>query len=166
MFVLVLQVVFDLEWLFFQRLDPMEVAGTLMSIGGKFCNSEPVDTPHNIPIGLRTICHKAFELRLGESMARHDVVEVMSEKHLSIIFVDLEVATSDGHDAQVGSIIYVASEVGPRGDAFDMIGHDPSMVEILVRLYALNHVDPTTRESTLYILKTKTLSVLSPWLGN
>ena len=77
-------------------------------------------------------------------MASHDVVEVMLEKHLSILVVRLEMATSDGYDALVGSVVYVAGHGGPLGDAFDMIGHDPSMLEIPTRLHVLNQVNPTT----------------------
>jgi hypothetical protein len=38
----------------------------------------------------------------------------------------------------------VAGHGGPLGDAFDMVGHDPSMLEIPARLHTLNQVDPNT----------------------
>jgi hypothetical protein len=57
----------------------------------------------------------------------------------------LEVAASDGHDALVGFVVYVAGRGGPIGDAFDMVGHDPSMLKIPARLHALNQVDTITR---------------------
>ena len=143
---LVLQVVLDIEFgVFLQRLGPMEVAGSLTPIDGNLWISGPVDNPDGIPIGLGTVRHEAFEVGLGDSMASHDVVEVMPEKNLSILVLGLEVAASDGHDALVGSVVYVAGHGGPLGDAFDMVGHDPSMLEIPARLHALNQVDPTTR---------------------
>ena len=55
----------------------------------------------------------------------------------------MEVAASDGYDALVGPVVYVASHGGPLGHALDMVGHDPSMLEILTRLHAPNQVNPT-----------------------
>jgi hypothetical protein len=144
--VLVLQVVLDIEFgVFFQRLDPMEVAGSLASIDGHLRISRPVDNPDDIPIGLRTVRHESFEMRLGNSMPSHDVVEVVPKQHLSILVLRLEVAASNSHHALVGPVVNVAGHGGPLGDAFDMVGHDPSMLEITARLHALNQVDPTTR---------------------
>jgi hypothetical protein len=107
--------------------------------------SRPVDNPHGIPIGLRIVNHESFEVRFGNSMTGHDVVEVVPEKHLSILVFRLEVAANDGHDALVGSVVNVAGHGGLLGDVFDMVGHDPNMLEISARLHALNQVDPTTR---------------------
>jgi hypothetical protein len=87
------------------------------------------------------------------------------EKHLSIIFFELKVATSNSHDALVGLVVYVASHGGSLGHTFDMVGHDPSMLEIPAKLHASNQVNPTPR-ANLRHLKTKTLFVLSPWPGN
>ena len=81
----------------------------------------------------------------------HDVVEVVLEKHLSILVLGLEIATSDGHDALVGSVVYVAGRGGPLGDAFDMVGHDPSMLEIPARSHTLNRVHPTTTASLKHL---------------
>ena len=139
-----LQVVFDIEFgVFLQRLGPMEVESSLTPIDRNLWVSGLVNNPDGILIGLSTVGHEAFEVRLGNTMAGHDVVEVMSEKHLSILILGLEVAASDGHDALVGSIIYVAGHGGPFGDALDMVGHDPSVLEIPARLHALNQVDST-----------------------
>lgn len=143
---LVLQVVLDIELgMFFQRLGPMKVAGSFASIDGNLRIPRPVDNAHGIPIGLRTVSHETLEVRLGNSMPSHDVVEVVPEKHLSILVLRLEVTTSDGHDALVGPVVNVASHGGPLGDAFDMVRHDPCILEITARLHAFNQVDPTTR---------------------
>jgi hypothetical protein len=76
--VLVLQVVLDIEFgVFLQKLSPMKVACSLTPIDGNLWISGPINNPHGIPIGLCIVCHKAFEVRLGNSMASHDVVEVM-----------------------------------------------------------------------------------------
>ena len=82
--------------------------------------------------------HESFEVRLGDSMPSHDMVEVVSEQHLSILVLRLEVTASDSYDALVGSIVNVAGHGGPLSDAFDMVGHDPNMLKIFAMLHALN----------------------------
>ena len=92
----------DIEFgVFLQRLGPMEVACSLPSIDGNLPISKPVDNPHDIPIGLRIVHHETFEVRLADAMASHDAVEVMLEKHLSILVFGLEAATSD-HYKEMG----------------------------------------------------------------
>jgi hypothetical protein len=96
-FVLVLQGVRDIEFgVFLQRLGPMELAGSLVPVDGNLRISRPVDNLDDILIGLRTVRHEVFEVRLGDAMASHDVVEVMLEKHSSILVLGLEVAASHG----------------------------------------------------------------------
>jgi hypothetical protein len=138
-----------------QRLGPMEVAGSFTPIDENLWVSIPVNNPHNVPIGLCTIGHEAFEVGLGDSMAGHEVVEVMPKKNLSILVFGLEVAASDGHDALVGSVVYVAGHGVPPGHAFDMVGHDPSMLKIPARLHALNQADPTTRADLRHLKNKK-----------
>ena len=149
---LVVQVVLDIEFgVFLQRLGRMEVAGSLTPIDGNLWISGSVNNLDDIPIGLRTVGHETFEMRLGDAMASRDVVEVMLEKHLSIFIFELEIAASDGHNALVGSIVYVAYHGGPLGDTFDMIGHDPNVFKIPARLHAHNQVDPTTRVDLIHL---------------
>ena len=79
-------------------------------------------------------------------MPSTDVVEVVSQKHLSSLILGLEFASSDGHDALVGSVVYVAIHGGP----FDMVVHDPSMFEIPAKLHAPNKFDPTTKTNRIF----------------
>ena len=66
-----------------------------MVLDGNLRISGPVDNPHGIPIGLRIVRHESIEMRFGNSMPSHDVVEVVPKEHLSILVVRLEVAASD-----------------------------------------------------------------------
>ena len=78
--VLVLQVVLDIKYgVFLQRQGLMEVAGSLTPIDGNLWVSRPVNNHDGIPIGLRTVGHEAFEVKLGNTMAGHNMVEVMPE---------------------------------------------------------------------------------------
>jgi hypothetical protein len=122
-FVLVLHVVLDIQLgVFLQRLGPVEIAGILAPIDWILQISRSVNNPDSIPIGLRTFRHEAFEERLGDAMSSHDVVEVIPKKHLSILVLGLEVEAIDGHNALVGSVVYVAGHGGsPFGNAFDIV---------------------------------------------
>jgi hypothetical protein len=145
---------------FLQIMGSMEVAGSLTPIDGNLWIFGPVNNPHGIPIGLCIVCHEAFEMRLGDSMAKHDVVEVMLEKNLSILVLGLEVAASDNHDALVGSVVYVAGHGGPLVDAsWSTCSRSPPGCMCLIKSNPLP--GPTSD-----IFKMKTLSVSSPWPGN
>ena len=144
--VFILQIVLDIKFgVFLQRLVPMDVAASLASINGNLNISGPIDNPHRIPIGLRIVSHESFEVRFGDSMPSHDVVEVVPEKHLGIFVFRLEVAANNSHDALVGPVVHVAGHGGPLGNAFDIVGHHPSVLEIPAGLHTLNQVDTTTR---------------------
>jgi len=64
---------------------------------------------------------------------------------LRIFILGLKVATSDGHDAQVGGVVDVAGYGDLLDDAFDMVGHDPSMFEIPTWLHSPNQVNTIAR---------------------
>ena len=123
----------------------MNVASSFTPIDRNLWISGPVNNPHGIPIGLCTVHHEVFEVRFGDSMAGNDVVDVMPKKTLSIFVLGLEVVASDGYNALVGSVVYVAGHGGLLGNAFDMVGHDPSMLKIPAILHVLSQIDPTTR---------------------
>ena len=65
---------------------------------------------------------------------------------LRFLIFELELAAINGHDALVGSIVYVAGRGGPLGNAFIMVGHDHN-----ARLHALNQIDPTTRANLRHL---------------
>ena len=94
-------------------------------------------------------------------MPSHDVVEVVLEKHLSNFVLGLEVAASNGHDALVSTVVYVANHGCPLGDTFDMVGHDPSMLKISARLHALNQIDPTTRADLRHLESEKFVGLIT-----
>ena len=122
----------------------MEVASSLTPLDRNLEIFGAIDDPHGVPIGLRIVCHEAFKVWLRDSMPSHDVVEVMLENHLSILVLGLEITASNGHDALVRPVVYVASHGGPLGHVLDMVGHDPNMLEIHAKLHAPNQVNPTT----------------------
>jgi hypothetical protein len=70
-------------------------------LDGNLGISGAIDDPYGVPNGLYTVRHEAFEVGFGDSIPIHDVVEVMLEKHLSILVFGLEAATSD-HYKEMG----------------------------------------------------------------
>jgi hypothetical protein len=61
----------------------------------------------------------------------------------------------------LGSVVHVASHGGPLGDAFDMVGHDPSMLKIPTRLHALNQVDSTMRAGLIHLHNKKIVRLVT-----
>lgn len=52
------------------------------------------------------------------------------------------IAVSNGFNALVGYVVYVAGQGNPPDNAFDMVGHDPNMLKIPAMLHARNQVHP------------------------
>lgn len=131
MFVLVLQIVFGMKFgVFFQGTSLMEITPSLTAFNQNIGISRTIDDPHGILFGLRIICQKTSERWFWDSMPNHDVVEVMVYVQFNILVHILEVMANVIHDTMICFIVYVATHGGPLGDAFDMIGHDPNMLEI------------------------------------
>ena len=129
----------------------MEVVSSLTLLDWDLGISGAVDNPHGTPIGFNTFHHETFEVWLWDSMPSHDVVEVKPKKHLSILVLGMEVVASDGHDALVRPVVYVAGHGGPLGDALNMVGHDPSMLEISAMFHAPNQFNPTTKTNLIHL---------------
>ena len=158
-FVLVLQVVFDIEFgVFLQRLGPMEVADSLRPLMGTFGLTKTLKNADNIPIGLRTVCHETFEMKLENFMPSHDVFEVVLEKHLSILVLILKIAASDVMTWWQAMVVHLVTRltwsVRTQACSISPLGYIRLAMSIpLPRL-------------TSNILKTKNLSVSSPWTWN
>jgi hypothetical protein len=69
----------------------------------------------------------------------------LCQKTLKIVFLVLEVAANDGHDALVCSVVYVTGRGGPLGHVLDMVRFNRSMLEISIMLHASNQVNPIAR---------------------
>ena len=138
-FVLVLQVVLDIKFgVFLQRLGPMEVTSSLVPIDKNLWISTPVVNFVGIAMDLHIVCHESFEVRLGNLCLAMLWLKLCQKN-------TLKVAANDGHDALVGSVVYVAGQGGPLGDAFDMVGYDPNMLEIPTILHLLNQINSTIK---------------------
>ena len=106
----------------------MEIARSLAAFHGYLWVSGSVDDAHNVPIGLRTISHETFELRLVYSMPTHDMVKVLPENELSIFVLRLEITASNGEYTLVRGVVHVAGHGGPIGNSFDMVEHHPGVL--------------------------------------
>jgi hypothetical protein len=121
----------------------MEKAGPLAALHYNLGIPGPVDDTHGVPVGLRTIGHESFKIRLWDSVSGHDVVEVVPKEHLGIFILQLEVTAGNRHDALIGGVIDMGGHGGPTCDSLDMVGHDPCSLEITAGLHTMNQVDTT-----------------------
>jgi hypothetical protein len=103
----------------------MEITRLLAAFHGYLWVSGSVYDTHKVLIGLSTIHHETFELRLVYSMPTHDVVKVLPEHELSIFVLRLEITASNGEYTLVRGVVHVAGHGGLVGNLFDVVKHHP-----------------------------------------
>lgn len=52
---------------------------------------------------------------------------------------------SDCHDTAVGRVVHVAAHGGPASDTFDMVNHEPNILEVATLLHAFDKVNSASR---------------------
>ena len=79
--------------MFLERLFPMKKTSALTILHWNFGISRTIHNANNVPIDLRNVPHEAYKGWMWNIMAGHDVVEVLPEKHLGILILQLEITT-------------------------------------------------------------------------
>jgi hypothetical protein len=99
----------------------------------------------NIPIGLCTVRHEAFEVGILDAVLCHEIVEFSPHDTLDLRVLRLHVTDGDGHDLAIRCIVHVTRDCGPFFDMLDMVKHEPSVLEISSWLHVLDEVHTTSR---------------------
>ena len=134
--VLVLEVVLnELLGMLLKRLASVKIACSLTTKHGNLGITATVDNSNRILVGLGTINHETLELWQWYTISSHDVIEILPEDNLCVLVLGLKITTCNGHDTLICSIIDMTSHCGPIGNTFDMIEHDPGMLEISAGLH-------------------------------
>src|SRR5665213_708460 len=81
---------------------------------------------------------------MWDTVSGHDVVEVLPEENLGILILRLEIATGNGHDPLISTIVHMSGHGGPAFDPLDMIGHHPSILKVPTRLHPPNQIHSTS----------------------
>jgi hypothetical protein len=131
--------------MFFERLFPMKKTSALTTLHGNFGISRTIHNANSVPIGLGTVGHEAYKVWMWDTVAGHDVVEVLPEENLGILILRLEITAGNGHDPLKSSIVHMSGHSGPPFDPFDVIGHHPRILEVPTRLHPTNQIHTTSR---------------------
>jgi hypothetical protein len=87
--VLVLHVWLDiLLCVSFQQYSPVEETRALSVLHGDLWITTAIDDSDNIPIGLRTIRHEAFEVGILHAVLSHEIVEFSPHVHWTFVSSD------------------------------------------------------------------------------
>jgi hypothetical protein len=71
----------------FERLFPMKKTIALTTLHGNFGISRTIHNVNSVPIGLGTVGHEAYKVWMWDTVAGHDVVEVLPEENLGILIL-------------------------------------------------------------------------------
>jgi hypothetical protein len=144
--VLVLNVWLDkLLCVSFQQCSPVEETSALSVLHGDLWITTAIDDSDSILIGLRTVCHEAFEVGILDVVLCHEIVVFSPHDTLALRVLRLHVTYGDGHDLAIRCIIYVTRHCGLFFDTLDMVKYEPSILEISSWLHALDEVHTTSR---------------------
>jgi hypothetical protein len=133
-----------LLYVLFQRCSLVEETSALLVLHGDLWFTTAIDDLDNIPIGLCTVCHEAFEVGILDAILCHEIVEFSPHDTLDLRVLQLHVTYGDGHDLAICNLVYVKCHCSPFLDPLDMVKYEPSVLEISSWLHALDEVDTTS----------------------
>jgi hypothetical protein len=103
-----------------------------------------IDDSDNIPIGLCTVRHEAFEVGILDAVLCHEIVQFCPHDTLDLGVLQLHVTYGDGHDLAIRCIVHVTRHCGLFFNTLDMVKHEPSVLEIS-SWHVLDEVHTTSR---------------------
>jgi hypothetical protein len=90
----------------------------------------------NIPIGVCIIYREPFEIGFCEIKLEHNLILFCPHDTLSFCGFKLHVANYNGEHFVVHQVINMTSHGSPFLNMFDMIKHQPTILQITTRLHA------------------------------
>jgi len=97
----------------------------------------------NIPIDLCTICHEPFEIGVCKTKPEHHVVHFCPHDTLNFCGFKLHVTNCNGEHFVIQQVLNMTSHGGPFLNMLDMIKHQPTILQITIRLHAPHQINPT-----------------------
>jgi hypothetical protein len=104
-----------------------------------------LDNSNDIPVGLPTVRHKAFEVGILYIFLSHEFVEFSPHDTLDLLVLRVHVTYNNSHDFAIYYIVQVAHHCGPFLNALDMVKYEPHILKISSWLHALDKVHTTSR---------------------
>jgi hypothetical protein len=108
----------------------VEETYALSVLHGDLWVTTAIDNSNNIPIGLHTVRHEAFEVGILHVVLSHEIIEFSPYDTLDLCVLRLYVTYGDGSDLTIRCIVHVTCHCGPFLDTLDMVKHEPSIIEI------------------------------------
>jgi hypothetical protein len=112
----------------FQQCVLVEETSMLSVLHENLWITTAIDNLDNIPIGLCTVRHEAFEVGILDAVLCHKIVQFSPHDTLDLRVFRLHVTYSDGHDLVICCIVHVTRHCGPFLDTLDMVKHEPSVL--------------------------------------
>jgi hypothetical protein len=106
----------------------MEEASTLSVLHGDLWVTTAIDNLDDIPVGLRTVCHDAFEVGLLHAIFPHQFVEFSPHNTLDHRVLGLHVIYGNGHYLAIRYIIHVTCHCSPLLYTLDMVKYEPRIL--------------------------------------
>ncbi len=104
--------------------------------------SKTVHDMNNIPIGMCIICHEPFEITVCNTQLEHCIVQFCPHDTLSLCGFRLHVANCNGEHFAIHQVVNMISHGGPFLNTFDIIKHQPTILQIATKLYVLHEINP------------------------
>jgi hypothetical protein len=112
----------------FQRGSLVEETHVLLVLHGDLWITTAIDESDNIPIGMCTIHHEAFEVGILHAIFSHEIVEFSPHDTLDLLVLRVHVTYGNGHDLAIHCIILL--------DMLNMVKHEPRILKISSWLHA------------------------------
>jgi hypothetical protein len=104
--------------------------------------SRTIHDMYNIPIGFCIIRHEPFEIRVYKTKTKHHLVQFCPHDTLSFCGFRLHVANCNGEHFIVHGVVKMTSHAGRLLNMLDMIKHQPTILQITIRLHAPHQINP------------------------
>jgi hypothetical protein len=126
-----------------KRLSPMQQASLFLINHVHRRISKTVHDTNNIPIGLCIICHEPFEIGVCKTTPEHHMVHFCPHDTLNFCGFKLHVANCNGEHFAIQRVLNMTSHGGPFLNMLDMIKHQPTILQMTIRLHAPHQINPT-----------------------
>jgi hypothetical protein len=90
-----------------QRCGLVEETSVLLVLHGDLWITTAIDDSDNIPIGMNTVRHEAFEVGILDAVLCHEIVEFFPHDTLDLGILRLPVTYGNGYDLTIHCIVYM-----------------------------------------------------------
>jgi hypothetical protein len=104
--------------------------------------SKIVHDTNNIPIGMCIIHYEPFEIGVCKTKLEHHLIQSFPHDTHSFCGFKLHVANCNVEHFVIHYVVNMTSHGGPFLNTFNMIKHQPTILQITTRLHAPHQINP------------------------